>query len=328
MAYAKVIGGNKIEGEAVLQGSKNAALPMIAASVLCRGGVRIENCPDISDVRELLSVLSRTGAVCKLENHVLTIDASEAVPFSIDREQAKKTRGGILFLGAFLGRFHEAWVAYPGGCVIGARPIDMHCAVLRKLHVELEETDEGVYGKGRPAGERIELPYPSVGATENAVLAAVCAKGRTELFGAATEPEVSELCRFLNKAGAKIHGVGTNYLVIDGVAELHGVTYRLTGDRIAAGTYMTAVAMTGGEVVLRETEGLCMDGILPVLRMAGTTIRQEKNLLVATGNDRVLAVPYIRTAPFPAFPTDMQSQVLALAAKADGDSVICETVFE
>lgn len=328
MAYAKIIGGNKIEGEAVLQGSKNAALPMIAASVLCRGGVRIENCPDISDVRELLSVLSRTGAVCKLENHVLTIDASEAVPFSIDREQAKKTRGGILFLGAFLGRFHEAWIAYPGGCVIGARPIDLHCAVLRKLHVELEETDEGVYGKGRPEGERIELPYPSVGATENAVLAAVCAKGRTELFGAATEPEISELCRFLNKAGAKIRGVGTNYLVIDGVAELHGVTYRLTGDRIAAGTYMTAAAMTGGEVVLRETEGLCMDGILPVLRMAGTTIRQEKSLLVATGNDRVLAVPYIRTAPFPAFPTDMQSQVLALVSRADGDSVICETVFE
>lgn len=328
MEYAKVTGGNRIEGEAVLQGSKNAALPMIAASVLCRGEVRIENCPDISDVRELLAVLSRTGAKCELENGVLVIDTSDAVPFSIDREQAKKTRGGVLFLGAFLGRFHEAWIAYPGGCVIGARPIDLHCAVLRKLHVELEETNEGVYGKGRPVGERIELPYPSVGATENAVLAAVCAKGRTEIFGAAAEPEITELCRFLNTAGAKIHGIGTNYLIIDGVTVLQGARYRLTGDRIAAGTYMTAAAITGGEVVLRRTEGVCMDGILPVLQAAGTRIRREKDQMIASGNDRVLAVPYIRTAPFPAFPTDMQSQILALVSRADGDSVICETVFE
>lgn len=326
--YAKIIGGNRIEGEAVLQGSKNAVLPMIAASVLCRGEVRIEHCPAISDVRELLTVLSKTGAVCELKDGVLTIDASDAVPFSIDREQAKKTRGGVLFLGAFLGRFHEAGIAYPGGCVIGERPIDLHCAVLRKLHVVLTETSEGVYGKGRPVGERVELSYPSVGATENAVLASVCAKGRTELLGAATEPEITELCRFLNKAGAVIHGIGTNYLVIDGVSELHGVTYRLSGDRIVAGTYMAAAAITGGEVVLRGAEDVCMDGILPVLQAAGTQIRREKDLLVVTGNDRVLAVPYIKTAPFPAFPTDMQSQILALLSMADGDSVVCETVFE
>ncbi len=328
MTYATITGGNKIKGETVLQGSKNAALPMIAASVLCRGEVRLENCPDISDVRELLAVLSHTGARCELKNGVLTIDTSDAVPSSVDREQAKKTRGGVLFLGAFLGRFHEAGIAYPGGCVIGKRPIDMHCAVLQKLHVTLTETSEGVYAKGRPVGERIELPYPSVGATENAVLAAVCAKGRTELFGAATEPEVAELCRFLNNAGAKIHGIGTSYLVIDGTAALHGVSHRLTGDRIVAGTYMAAAAITGGEVVLRGTEAVCMDGILPVLQAAGTQVRREKDLLVASGNDRILAVPYVKTAPFPAFPTDMQSQILALLSRADGDSVVCETVFE
>ncbi|MDD6035207.1 MAG: UDP-N-acetylglucosamine 1-carboxyvinyltransferase [Lachnospiraceae bacterium] len=328
MSYVKIVGGKRLKGEVKLQGSKNAALPILAASVLCRGQIRIENCPDIADVHELLYALSFAGIKNELHDGRLDLDTSEAVPFSFGQEFAKKTRGGILLLGAFLGRFHEAEIAYPGGCVIGARPIDLHCSVLRALHVSLSEEKDGVYAKGRPQGDRILLSYPSVGATENAVLAAVCGKGRTELFGAATEPEVAELCRFLNKAGARIRGIGTSYLVIDGVSQLHGVHHRLSGDRIVAGTYLCAAAMTGGEVILRETDGVCLEGITNNLCAAGLRIQKENNLIAARANDRVLAVPCIRTAPFPAFPTDMQSQMVALLSVADGDSVICETVFE
>lgn len=328
MEYAKVIGGNKIKGEVHLQGSKNAVLPMIAASILCKGVVRIENCPDISDVRDLLEVLSHAGVTSELKKGVLTVNAADAVPFVINREQAKKTRGGVLFLGAFLGRFHEAGIAYPGGCVIGKRPIDLHCAVLRNLHVTLEENEEGVYAKGCPVGERINLSYPSVGATENAILAAVCGNGRTELFGAALEPEITELCRFLNKAGAKIKGIGTTHLVIEGVVSLHEVNHSLSGDRIAAGTYLAAAAMTGGEVTLSGTEGVCLNGITDVLGAIGMKISFEKDRIVAVGSERIVALPYIETAPFPAFPTDMQSQILALLSKAEGDSSVCETIFE
>lgn len=328
MSYVKVVGGNKIKGEIKLQGSKNAALPILAASVLCNGPVRIENCPDITDVRELLLALSHAGVTCHLEHGILDIDASLTTPVVFGPDIAKKTRGGVLFLGAFLGRFHEAGMAYPGGCVIGARPIDLHCKVLRALQVTVLEEEDGVFAKGKPVGDRITLSYPSVGATENAILAAVCAEGRTELTGAATEPEIAELCRFLNKAGARIWGIGTSYLVIDGVSSLQGVSYKLSGDRIVAGTYLAAAAITGGEIVLRETEGVCMKGIYESLRATGMQIYEEQHLIAARANDRMLAIAGLETAPFPAFPTDMQSQMAALLSVADGDSSICETVFE
>lgn len=328
MSYVKVEGGNRIKGEVKLQGSKNAALPILAACVLCRGLVRVENCPEITDVRELMRALSYAGVHCRLEQGTLEVDASFSTPFVFGQEMAGKTRGSVLFLGAFLGRFHEAAMAYPGGCVIGARPIDLHCKVLRTLHVTVSEKEEGVFAKGKPKGGRIVLTYPSVGATENALLAAVCAEGRTELMGAATEPEIVELCFFLKKAGAKIYGVGTSKLVIDGVSELHGVRYRLSGDRIAAGTYLVAAAITGGELVLRETNGVCMKGITESLRAAGLTLREESQLLFAQAGARVLPVARLETAPFPAFPTDMQSPMAALLCRAKGESRICETVFE
>lgn len=328
MSYVKIEGGSRIKGEVKLQGSKNAALPILAASVLCRGIVRLENCPEIADVRELMRALSYAGVACRLEQGVLEVDASSGKPFAFGEEMAGKTRGSVLFLGAFLGRFHEAAMAYPGGCVIGARPIDLHCKVLRALHVTVSEKEEGVFAKGKPKGGRVTLTYPSVGATENALLAAVCAEGRTELLGAAMEPEIVELCIFLQKAGARIYGIGTARLVIDGVSGLQGVTYRLSGDRIVAGTYLAAAAITGGEIVLRQTNGVCMKGITENLCAAGMKIREEKQLLFAQAGRYVLPVARLETAPFPAFPTDMQSPVAALLCKAEGESRICETVFE
>lgn len=328
MSYISIIGGNRLNGEILLQGSKNATLPILAACVLCDGPVELLNCPDISDVRDLLYALSFAGVKSRLTGHRLELDGAEAVPFFFGPELAGKTRGGVLLLGAFLGRFFEAGMAYPGGCVIGARPIDFHCKVLKELRVFTEEREDGVYVKGRPQGGRVVLPYPSVGATENAVLAAVRAEGTTKIYGAAREPEVVELCRFLQKAGARIGGIGTSFLQIEGVSRLRGISYTLPGDRIVAGTYLAATAMTGGDVILRNTKGICMKGIFESLRAAGVTVYRDTDSMRLRTEGRVLPVRRLETAPFPAFPTDMQSQMTALLTLAVGDSTICETVFE
>ncbi len=328
MSCIRVVGGSKLEGEVALQGSKNAVLPILAATMLCNGRVRIKKCPDISDVRELLRALSFAGVHSTLQNGELEMDTTAAIPFFFGPEYAGKTRGGVLLLGAFLGRFCEAGMAYPGGCVIGARPIDLHCAVFRTMGAEVTETENGVTVKGALRGGNIRLPYPSVGATENAILAAVCAKGVSCIRGAATEPEVAELCRFLKCAGAGIKGIGTSRLEITGVRQLHGTEYTLTGDRIAAGTYLAAVAMTGGELLLRETEGVCMKGIFDSLSLAGVSVYRGKDWMRMRASGRLLPVTELKTAPYPGFPTDMQSQMTALLSMANGESTIHETIFE
>ncbi len=328
MSYIKIEGGNKLEGELLLQGSKNAVLPILAASVLCRGKVLLQNCPDISDVRELLYALSFAGVTSVFRDGSLELDTTEASPYFFGPELAGKTRGGVLLLGAFFGRFHEAGMAYPGGCVIGARPIDLHCEVLRRLRAELAEEADGVFVKGTPTGGHIILKYPSVGATENAVLAAVCAKGRTVISGAAREPEVSELCRFLNRAGAKIWGIGTTCIIIEGVERLYGTEYTVSGDRIAAGTYLAAAAITGGEVRLRGTRGVCMKGITECFRELGSRLYRDPDTIVIKAPKRLRAVRRLVTAPYPAFPTDMQSQTVAMLSVAEGNSEVYETVFE
>ena len=328
MSYISIIGGNRLNGEISLQGSKNATLPILAAVVLCDGPVELLNCPDISDVRDLLYALSCAGVKSKFTGHRLELDGTEASPFFFGPELAGKTRGGVLLLGAFLGRFFEAGMAYPGGCVIGARPIDFHCKVLKEPRVFTEEREDGVYVKGRPQGGAVVLPYPSVGATENAVLAAVRAEGTTKIYGAAREPDVIELCRFLQKAGARIGGIGSSLLQIEGVSRLHGISYTLPGDRIVAGTYLAATAMTGGDVILWNTKGVCMKGIFESLRAAGVPVWRNEDAMRVRGEGRIAPVRRLKTEPFPAFPTDMQSQMTALLSLAPGDSTICETVFE
>jgi len=328
MSYISIQGGVRPEGELYLQGSKNATLPILAASVLCKGTVVLENCPDISDVRELLQALSFAGVRSSFRNHVLEVDASEACPRFFDVEFAEKTRGGVLLLGSFVGRFHEAGMAYPGGCVIGARPIDLHCRVFRMLALTLSEKEDGVRVSGVPQGGRIVLPYPSVGATENAVLAAVCAKGHTCIIGAAREPEVVELCRFLVSAGARISGAGTNCIRMEGVPCLHETHYRVTGDRIVAGTYLSMAAMTGGKITLNGATGVCMQGIHGMLKATGAVLKRTENSIFLKATKGLRGIPKISTAPFPAFPTDMQSQTVALLSVAEGESWICETVFE
>ena len=328
MSYVRIEGGKKLEGELLLQGSKNAVLPILAAAVLCRGKVVLENCPDISDVRELLYALSLAGVKSRFCEGTLELDTEDAVPYFFGPELAGKTRGGVLLLGAFWGRFWEAGMAYPGGCVIGARPIDLHCKVFRRLGAKLSEEATGVYLCGKPAGGHIVLTYPSVGATENAVLAAVCAKGTTVISGAAREPEVTELCRFLNCAGAKIYGFGTDCIRVDGVSRLHGTDYTVAGDRIVAGTYLGAAAITGGEVRLTGTRNVCMKGIFECFRSLGARVYRDGDAMLLCAPKRLRAIPKLVTAPYPGFPTDMQSQTVAMLSVAEGDSCVVETVFE
>lgn len=328
MSYISIKGGFKPEGEISLQGSKNATLPILAASVLCRGKVVLENCPDISDVRELLQALAFAGVKSSFCDKILEIDTSEAFPCFFGADFTEKTRGGVLLLGAFLGRFCEAGMAYPGGCVIGARPIDLHCEVFRKLGVNLSEDEEGVHVSGVAQGGNVVLSYPSVGATENALLAAVCAKGSTCIKGAAREPEVAELCCFLNSAGARIRGIGTSCISVDGVPRLFGTHYRVSGDRIVAGTYLAATAMTGGKLTLSGTSGVCMQGIFGMLKAAGAVTERNDNSISLNVSTRLRGIPILKTEPFPGFPTDMQSQTVAMLSVADGESRIYETVFE
>lgn len=328
MSYVKIEGGTKLEGELSLQGSKNGVLPILAACILCKGRVILKNCPDISDVRDILYTLSFAGVTSTFKEGCLDLDTTDAFPYRFGPELACKTRGGVLLLGACWGRFHEAGMAYPGGCVIGARPIDLHCRVFRQLGATLSEKPEGVFLCGCPEGGRVVLPYPSVGATENAVLAAVCAKGNTVIYGAAREPEVAELCRFLNRAGAKICGIGTSRIGIEGVRGLRGTEYTVSGDRIVAGTYLAAAAVTGGEVCLCGTRHVCMKGIAEYFGRMGNRIYREADRIVIKAPKRLKAVPGIVTAPYPAFPTDMQSLTVAMLATAEGDSCVEETVFE
>ena len=328
MSYISVIGGNRLDGEISLQGSKNATLPILAACVLCDGPVELKNCPDISDVKALLHALSCAGVKCKFHKNRVELDGTEATPYRFGPELTSSTRGGVLLLGAFAGRFHEAGMAYPGGCVIGARPVDLHCKVFKELHMCTEEDPEGISVKGEPRGGSVRLPYPSVGATENAILAAVSAKGNTRIYGAAREPEVAELCRFLQMAGGKIFGIGTSVLSIEGVRRLHGLSYTMKGDRIVAGTYLCAGAMTGGEIRLKNTGGVCMRGIFESLQAAGLKVKREKGSMWLQGERIIRPVSELITAPYPAFPTDMQSVLAAMLTLAKGESRICETVFE
>lgn len=328
MSYVTMDGGGRLEGEVLLQGSKNGTLPILAASILCNGQVILRHCPRISDVIDLLEALAFAGVTSRWESDTLYLDTGSVSPFFFEEGLTRRTRGGVLFLGAFLGRFGEAAMAYPGGCVIGARPIDLHCSVFRTMQVLLEERPEGIYAKGTPKGCRISLSFPSVGATENAILAAACAKGTTEIYGAAKEPEVAELCDFINRAGGCVYGGGSNHIVVHGVKELHGTEYCIPGDRIVAGTYLCAVAMTGGEVILSRTKDVCMDGIKEWLEAAGLKLRVEQERVCLCRRGRLFPIKKLVTAPHPGFPTDMQSQMTALLSVVSGESSITETVFE
>lgn len=329
MAYLHVAGNKRLNGEVDIQGSKNAALPILAATVLIDGVTRLDKCPKISDVIHMTNILQAIGCKIHWEGSSLIVDSSTIETSTVPAEDVKKMRSSIIMMGALLGRTNEVTITYPGGCLIGARPIDFHLDTFKQMNISLKEVDGLIVcSTPRIQGADISFKFPSVGATENAILAAVLASGDTIIKNAAKEPEITDLCLFLNKAGAKIFGYGTREIKVSGVDKLHEVSYTISPDRIVTGTYLAAVAATGGSIALKNTNCNVLEEVIKLYRKIGCDIIcEETNILVfATGNPK--SIDYIKTEPYPGFPTDMQSQTMAVLMKAIGTSKVSEEIFE
>lgn len=340
-----VCGKGPLTGETAVQGSKNAALPLIAASVLHRGVTVLHNCPDISDVAWLCRLLEMMGCRICREGVSLMIDASHLKSIGTEEACAGKLRASVLLLGSLLVRMGEVTLPYPGGCVIGSRPVDYHLEIMEKLGAEVWMDEERIRLKtARLLGTEIPLRFPSVGATENGILAAVLAEGTTRLTGCAKEPEIRELCRFLNEKGARIL-CRDDEIVIEGVEGLRDSEYTLMPDRITAGTYLLAAAGTKGRICLHRTPTQCLGSLMKLLESMGARIRvyEEEGVRGKREEDRLLLgrtaeldcrslrpePVEIHTAPYPGFPTDLQSQLMAALTLGEGrKSMIWETMFE
>lgn len=322
-------GGNKIEGTLKIRGAKNAILPIMAATILNESVSIIHNVPNIADVFVMIKILESIGCKIKYSENTLIIDSSNINSYKIDEEYVRKMRSSIIIMGAMIGRLDYIEINHPGGCAIGARPIDMHLNALEKLNIKIEE-DNGIIKcyKQCLKGNNIYFEKRSVGATENAMLAAVKAKGTTKIYNAAKEPEIEDLQNFLNAMGAKIRGAGSNYIEIEGVKKLDKVEYSVIPDRIAIGTYMIASAITGGRLEVENAIKSHIEPISEVLRSSGCEIEYTKNGLILVSPQIIKSIDLIKTLPHPGFPTDMQSQMMALMTLSDGLSVFFETIFE
>ncbi|MBQ3428104.1 MAG: UDP-N-acetylglucosamine 1-carboxyvinyltransferase [Clostridia bacterium] len=324
-----VEGGVPISGEITVQGAKNAVLPILAATVLTDSCSIIHNCPRLRDVEKTVQILTDLGCNIKRCGGDIEVDASGMKDCGIDERLMREMRSSIIFLGAILSRCGAAEVGMPGGCPIGLRPIDLHLKALRKMGASICE-DHG-YLKcecSRLKGCSIHLDFPSVGATENVMLAAVRADGETHITNAAREPEIIDLAGFLNKMGARIRGAGSSMVTIEGVPLLHGAEYAVMPDRIVAETYLIAAMMTGGELVLRAAVPSHMQAVISALAEMGGRIEKSHSGLCIKCHRRPGSIHIIKTMPYPGFPTDAQSPFMALASIADGTSVFVENIFE
>lgn len=324
-----ITGGNKIEGTLSIRGAKNAILPLMAASILNESISIIHNVPDISDVHFMIKILESIGCKVKYEDDTLTIDSTNIVNSEIDEHYVRKMRSSIIIMGAMIGRLDKTTISHPGGCEIGSRPIDLHLKALRQLGVRIEEENGYMRCfKDKLVGTTINFEFPSVGATENTMLAAVKAKGITKIYNAAREPEIEDLQNFLNAMGAKVKGGGTNYIEIEGVEKLHEVEYSVIPDRIAIGTYMIGSALTGGKLEVDNIVISHMDPICDMLKIAGCDISYTKEGLILNPPQKIQSIDLVKTSPHPGFPTDMQAQLMTLMCLSNGISVFHETIFE
>ncbi len=322
-------GGNFLRGEVKIQGSKNAVLPIMAASLLIKGTCVIENCPRIADVYLMQNLLQELGCLVTWSENTVTINASHVIDNAMSGESVRSMRSSVMLLGAMLGRIGEVFMAYPGGCVIGKRPIDLHLAALKEMGVEITEQEHFFTAKvSRLKAMDYTLPFPSVGATENIILAAVLAEGTTTVRGAAKEPEITALCEFLKAAGADIEGAGRQTVVIKGVKELGEARYTVPGDRIVAGTYLIAALAVGGNIFLEKAPAEHMTALLKTAVQMGGNVTIKESGVGAVAIRRLEAVPYLKTEVYDGFPTDLQSPIMAAMAVARGDSVLEETIFE
>ncbi len=322
-------GGEKLYGSVEIQSAKNTVLPLLAASVLTDEPILLRNVPAISDVENMMRILTEVGCKIKRRSGNVIIDASNAVSHEIPMQLTKELRSSVFMLGSVLTRFRRAKISYPGGCDIGLRPIDLHLSGLKRLGVEIVEKDGFIHCEAsRLKGAEILLDFPSVGATENIILAAVKAEGVTVIRNAAKEPEIVDLQRFLNAMGANIRGAGGGTVVVEGVKRLRGVEYTPIGDRIEAGTYLIAAAVCGGEIETRGVPPENIAALLHKLRENGCKIHIKSDKIILSNSGRLKAVDIVETMPFPGFPTDMQAQYATLCCIAEGSTLIVENLFE
>lgn len=330
MSKLIVEGRSKLSGEVYVQGAKNSALPIIAATVLTNGENVIHSCPQLSDVEASLDILRYLGCRVKRYHRTLLVTADDVCRYDIPDELMRKTRSSIVFLGAVLARTGKVRLSLPGGCEIGQRPIDMHLKALRELGAEITEKHgvlECCAEKGL-VGARIVLSFPSVGATENVMLAACLAQGTTTIINAAREPEISDLADYLNSCGARIYGAGEGVIVIDGQQSLYAVSHTIIPDRIVCATLMSCAAVTASQITLRGTIQSHLSAIIPVFEEAGCEFNISSGDITISAPDRLKSMHTIRTMPYPGFPTDAQAPVLAASCTADGTTVFIENIFE
>ncbi len=321
-------GGRPLFGEVEIQSAKNAVLPLLAAAVLTDERVVIHKCPRIADVLNMVGILGELGCNTKFDGNDLVIDSADAANHEIPSSLAKELRSSVFMLGSVVSRFGRARIAYPGGCDIGLRPIDLHLNGLRRLGVCVSEG--GGYidcSCGKIEGAEVVLDFPSVGATENIILAAAKAKGTTLIRNAAKEPEIVDLQNFINRMGGKIRGAGTATVRIDGVRKLSGTEYTPVSDRIEAGTFLIASAMCGGEIELKNADADNISSLLHKLCEISCKIStKDDKIYIRSG--RRLSPKLVETSPYPGFPTDLQAPMTALACICDGSTVIVENLFE
>ncbi len=331
MEKYKVIGGKPLFGEVEISGAKNAAVAIIPAALMVDGVCRIENVPEISDTDMLLTILTHLGAKCRMLNKsTVEIDCTQVQIQEAPYDLMRKIRASYYLIGAMLGRFGKAKTTMPGGCNFGVRPIDQHIKGMNALGAEIEVSGGFVYAHakdGRLQGAEIYLDKVSVGATMNIMLAACMAEGRTVIDNAAREPHIVDLANFLNSMGADIRGAGTDSIRINGVSHLHGGSYSIIPDQIEAGTYMAAVAATGGEVRISNVIPKHLDCISAKLREMGVSVQEEEDSVVVSRN-QPLRRTNIKTQPYPGFPTDMQPQISTALSVAEGTSVVTEGVWD
>ena len=322
-------GGVALQGTVCIQGSKNASLPVLAAALLTKEPSYLYNCPRISDVHGMISLLKSLGCYVKWMDGGVCVDAGALHCAHMPAEAIMGMRSSLCLLGALLGRCNEVIMEQPGGCVIGARPINLHIQALSAMGVEFEQTEGTIHAFTRGLhGADIVLPFASVGVTENILLAAIMAEGDTTIQGAAREPEIVALCEYLEACGADIEGIGTGFLQVKGGRTLYGTEYIIPADRIVAGTYLFGCVGAGGDVLLKNAPWQSMDAVLSTAARMGAQCTCGEEGLYVQAPDRPAAIPLLQTAVYPGFPTDLQSAALTVLGRAEGTSIVEETVFE